>query len=809
MKIIVGLLIFSVSCNCAFSQGDYNNMKKYWFYKTRLNNNFVKVGTGRGESMPFNERGYTSRKNSDGSFSFSTDMLLGDGTATLGYYLGVLATEYYLLKQNGQKTDSVRHELFCALTAFNRCDALAENTTAGTVNNYSTLNGFFIRDDIKEDFVRSNYDHFNYYNNWDGTYSSTQWDPYAHVPLSNATDIGFASLIHTGQIKTYSTFQSWEQDLNNPDPNWFPIENNIQTTDHWGATFESQDQVYDLLLGLALISKFVDDTARDYNSSGNPVVFPLEYLGSVTSILEESRHISDRIIRKMQNDSWRIKYPGTNKVPQGGDALTYAYPIAEAGCFISGNGELGPNASSGSVFTPPHGCGGAISNPNVSYHTLYSGSQVAYELWQGEAAASATKQDVAVFKANLSAISNSLYGVTGGQWVDHWVSQMQHVPVLNWLGIIIKYIWKLVTFIDGVIFSDYLFGNSTPLGMTNNAYDWNLDHTTVLREILHPNVGGYYPNASHSMDYLLDVAPCQGTFNFGSAYWGHIEWSSDNRCDRPDRIGSSGNDIFRGEYNGLDYLLYHNLWAIHKMKNNGNYFYQDLSDAYVNRNGGLINQPIDNVFKVEGYETITVENTTIPDNKKGVFRAGKTIHFGPGTMIGAAADVHAYIDPWGCATDYTPIENLRTTNSNIDSTDKQVHWHNLGVSTVANLSKEPNNVNEEHIDNTAVFINPLDKEKERQDSIAKSIINYVGGNEIKVVNSLESNDVKVYFILEENGFANLELVDVKGGVVFEALNLAQKDNGITINMGDLARGVYILKFIRSNGKQETKKLYKL
>lgn len=42
----------------------------------------------------------------------------GDATSYLGYYIGVLATEYYLLQQNGQRTDSVKHELFFAFGNF-------------------------------------------------------------------------------------------------------------------------------------------------------------------------------------------------------------------------------------------------------------------------------------------------------------------------------------------------------------------------------------------------------------------------------------------------------------------------------------------------------------------------------------------------------------------------------------------------------------------------------------------------------------------------------------------------------------------
>ncbi len=40
------------------AQTELLNHKKYYYYKTRLQNDFMKVGLLDGESIPFNERGY-------------------------------------------------------------------------------------------------------------------------------------------------------------------------------------------------------------------------------------------------------------------------------------------------------------------------------------------------------------------------------------------------------------------------------------------------------------------------------------------------------------------------------------------------------------------------------------------------------------------------------------------------------------------------------------------------------------------------------------------------------------------------------
>jgi hypothetical protein len=60
-----------------------------------------------------------------------------------------LATEYYLLKQNGQSTADVKYELYCALNSINRLDLAAEPFWGQS----SELDGFILRDDIPNDSV--------------------------------------------------------------------------------------------------------------------------------------------------------------------------------------------------------------------------------------------------------------------------------------------------------------------------------------------------------------------------------------------------------------------------------------------------------------------------------------------------------------------------------------------------------------------------------------------------------------------------------------------------------------------------------
>ena len=91
---IFSFVLLSINSYETICQTDNKNHQKYWYYKSRLNNDFVKVGRLAGESIPFRQR-------SSGTSNINTsnvDMVSGDGMALVGQYIAVLATEYKLLK---------------------------------------------------------------------------------------------------------------------------------------------------------------------------------------------------------------------------------------------------------------------------------------------------------------------------------------------------------------------------------------------------------------------------------------------------------------------------------------------------------------------------------------------------------------------------------------------------------------------------------------------------------------------------------------------------------------------------------------
>src|SRR4051812_14645357 len=94
------LLVILVSCGL-YTQaqtvpphdpnGIIKNLDKYWWYRYRLVNDFMKIGPGCGESIP------AQRRNT--KFSWLHESLYwADATIDLGDYITTLVTEYRQLK---------------------------------------------------------------------------------------------------------------------------------------------------------------------------------------------------------------------------------------------------------------------------------------------------------------------------------------------------------------------------------------------------------------------------------------------------------------------------------------------------------------------------------------------------------------------------------------------------------------------------------------------------------------------------------------------------------------------------------------
>jgi hypothetical protein len=158
MKIIVYIFLFLfLTPYLAFSQTDDQNLSKYWFYRYKLRKYMLKAGETEypcadpdthvdpivtGFSIP--------AQGLDPTLGMGPHW--GDATADLGWYIGTLATEYLLLKNQGANTSYTLEELYYAMKAYERVDYHSEVNLYPYDKGPCVLNGFFGRDDVSKAF---------------------------------------------------------------------------------------------------------------------------------------------------------------------------------------------------------------------------------------------------------------------------------------------------------------------------------------------------------------------------------------------------------------------------------------------------------------------------------------------------------------------------------------------------------------------------------------------------------------------------------------------------------------------------------
>ena len=150
-KIIIKLLLLIVlfsNIQLSFSQSS-NDLMTYWYYRNRLSY-FVVPGNKIGESQIVCTRNRIDNANDAGK----KDIDYGQIGMHDGLYIGVLATEYYLLKQNGQDTDAAHtlNELYYSLN----CVKVYWDTYAEPYwNKPASYNGFFMRGNVPCGFLNT------------------------------------------------------------------------------------------------------------------------------------------------------------------------------------------------------------------------------------------------------------------------------------------------------------------------------------------------------------------------------------------------------------------------------------------------------------------------------------------------------------------------------------------------------------------------------------------------------------------------------------------------------------------------------
>ena len=547
---VMGAVLFSlIAPSVNFGQTTNPNMpnwhSKYWFYRWRLRNDFMVMGSGDGQSLVAESRN-TERKEI---------IKWADAMIQHGYYLTMLAIEHKILETKGRYADlkNNERELYFAIKAFERVDYNTETFYSSEGNDQDAyrvndtplrpdVNGFFFRDDVPPDFVNTT----PYPAGSNPTYTAN----YDHL-TSKRTGIEYGDFYYSK-----SDFEGiWANDgylappdLTRPKMPIVDFTKKVNDVKVFGLGEESQDQVIRLLLGFETIVKSIENVTYGIDTDKDGVD------DATMNFQEEAKRHSTNIIGRMAghfsgtktidvdnnffwayptlgiptSPYWTIYNPRNNKVSLGGAVFGYMPPIQiVSGSLFTSNNDLGIGSSNyalgaySPIFTSTWnlGIGGYGNNANAKMALI------------------------------LNVISNSGGAITSNGVARHLYEKSKE---------------------------KHFQGLYTPL----YDYYWNWDPNSSADQ-------GRKEEAYNYANLLLEMAPCVGPHNFGYTninvastgsplgvfspnqdpdgipiYW-NVPFLFDNSHDTWDdgiRQDKDGNDaVDEGWFAGVDYMLLYNL----------------------------------------------------------------------------------------------------------------------------------------------------------------------------------------------------------------------------------------------------------
>lgn len=322
--IIYSFVFFLTFVQQIYSQNHDLNHRKYWFYRTRFINDFVKLGTNQGESIAFAQRNIGSQTSTEAKVGF-------DQIDQMNMYLAALALEYKILTRNNQDTKETIKEIFNIIESYNRLDMEADqfwNTSYQPSNSNTSqiipkyvndLNGFILREDMYKNFVNQNLNHYNYSLN---EYNANPNTPVSFTGLPPVYSLDFDNPFSDN---TYFTYNSTNVD----DP---------KTTDDLSLV---HDKYYSMFFAFMFINKYLPDNLGYIDDNNQLQTFS----DSEWKIKQEVRNITNRCHNWLKSSlfggnsiDWVLEFPdGSDYPPANGSTFFFRQPLVNTICHINNN----------------------------------------------------------------------------------------------------------------------------------------------------------------------------------------------------------------------------------------------------------------------------------------------------------------------------------------------------------------------------------------------------------------------------------------------------------------------------------------
>jgi hypothetical protein len=744
---ITFLLLLVIKPICSFGQSqDYVNQTKYWFFRNRLINEFMKVGPGQGESLPL------MRINRSEEMGDSRDGLVRPA----GIYIGVLATELYILKKAGQDTYQTRLELYYALNAIKRLDETAESYNfcdtefndpvfsppANCIGTGNDWNGFLIRDDID------------------------------CSPSSNMTKY-FRTKMSDSKFKLITQFGS---NLVVP-----PTTPECLDARHTTNNDISHDQLNNLFIGLRIVQTFLDGTETFTPPGGLPDVNLRDFSKTIATKIFDWMVFSDGTLNQTNSDNcdYLVRSYGTL-----GSTFDPTDLCGKNSPFVFGNNKKRwiPWLIMNPVTKQPAG----VSNNGAGYPFQFSeGYARTGQLLTGNPYDIYVNSDAKTIWYGLPAFNfytnSENYKIMG----QATLSNSWNTPCY---GIILP-CFEVKHFLGIPIPIPISGSDCGCLGLRldakriidQNATLCHYEFFALLYNVLYSTNGYYGTDYDPFFQSVLNSAPCIGPhYSDGDKFPSDYQWASVSMLWEASKGDASvwwqGNSNNAGEYNALDYMLMYNLQNIYHR----NYsYYTNYAD-----NLKINNRVIDNTkeyYNARSYHEldfsqyyngfIDVQNSTIQNGSSVDIRAGQKITFKPPFKVQAGSALKGYI--------YQPPTGNWDWEMTICS-----HFDATGQPDGHRLAADPNVYN---YLTDSTFSN-----------------SFLGNN---FPNPFNNTTIIPYFV-SEGGSVQLNVIDSYGRLIQELVNKNDHTIGhftIEFNSNNLANGVYFYS-LKTKDRNDIKRM---
>ncbi len=759
--------------------------RRYWYYRTRMINDFMKIGKNQGNGLVFAER---NRKENNDNQPELISTVGPDQIDITNQYMIALALEYKLLSRNNQDVSETVKELFHLLYTFNRLDLEAEQFRGPAYPSHATdyitpngiLNGFALREDMPrndEYFTANNNEnllHFNY---------QLAENNFPNTPNPTDTYTGFTGVQHTNTKDPDSKFSYYyDQNLTNYDDMFLP-----------------QDKYHSLLVALMFITKYIPDNTT-FSSNGTT---PDAFQDGLTGIKEEAKNIASRCYNYLSGPSytWTLKMldlngNSTGSIGQGSDAKPYSWPFSREACMA--NKSFPWNAAPCPGYDDPYSVN--FGFPLYSVLSLVPGFT----------------KDLGVFQAWTHAGSNST-PVTGipisiGMSVNtsffnlKWAELLR--KVLHQNQVLYRQLQSYASIIDvAPCKGPYNYGSCV-----NGGFDWSSQDRNEHPEHMGDGCDGktasdFYGNYP-GVDYML-------LHNLYYEYQNQIiDGNQGNATNDPSSnvlsyiynyFSGSGSSVYGNGASGSNYLLPGYKYAYNYMDNlDANMWPRtiygaagtSISGTTFNPSKVAVFQNLKSVAHIYFNTNIDVPSNTIPSDV--TYRAGKEISLLPGFQVDAGSNFHAYILRYVC-TDNADALNMRHIQDS--ATLANAHIMDYEADEMNPIPMHYIESPKSDADKTPVV--PINSEDDNSlPLIADGIVH--PASEFTMQPNPSTGIFKVFTQKEiDNETLSIHIYDMRGQLINSYTDVTPE---FEINLSGYSKGIYMVQLISTTGKVSSKRV---